>query len=448
MKVIRRSIAFWIVILLAAIPGTVGGQSSLTLSEFCRIDIGAPIESSPAGGDWPMFRHDKSHTGFVQSPPSEVYFGANDLRLYSISTANCAERWSFLTGGAIKSSPAVEVDANGSAVLIYVGSDDGKVYAVTSNGDRLWQFAPALELDRTFRNRPPGPVRSSPLLTNLESITTGIVEPGLVVGTDDGHIYLINRLQGEDKARFPSRLMGVNAAGGNVIQEDFLGPIRSSPVADIVDEEFQDIQIYFGSFDRSSWAFEDSYLPNTATGRGEIAPSGVNWLDSPVYASIAVGDDDIFYVVSSVGSMFAIRPDLVEQWRLLLSGDVMGSPAVGSSGKIFIGTMSGTMHSINPNGTFSCSFQVFGPDGRANSGDELLYGIQSSPAITPDGLVIFGANDGYLYVIDEKSCVLRASFKTRGPIISSPLVTQFDEERKQVMFGSGDGTFYILSLFD
>jgi hypothetical protein len=56
---------------------------------------------------WPMFRHDLNHTG------------------YSTSTAPNTNHtiWTYTTGGFVSSSPAVADDR------VYVGSDDGKVYA-------------------------------------------------------------------------------------------------------------------------------------------------------------------------------------------------------------------------------------------------------------------------------------------------------------------------------
>ena len=68
-------------------------------------------------GDWPMFNHDLAHTG------------------YSTSTVPMTNQtlWTFTTGGAVESSPAV---VNG---IVYVGSDDGCVYALNAaNGALIW----------------------------------------------------------------------------------------------------------------------------------------------------------------------------------------------------------------------------------------------------------------------------------------------------------------------
>jgi outer membrane protein assembly factor BamB len=47
--------------------------------------------------------------------------------VYALNARTGAKLWSYTTGGAVDSPPAV---ANG---MVYVGSDDGKVYAFGLN---------------------------------------------------------------------------------------------------------------------------------------------------------------------------------------------------------------------------------------------------------------------------------------------------------------------------
>jgi len=53
-----------------------------------------------------------------------VYFGCDDGRLYALEVAAGKELWKFKTGDAIESSPYV---ADG---VVYVGSNDGCLYAI------------------------------------------------------------------------------------------------------------------------------------------------------------------------------------------------------------------------------------------------------------------------------------------------------------------------------
>jgi outer membrane protein assembly factor BamB len=65
--------------------------------------------------------------GAVQSSPAVangvVYIGSDDFKVYALNAKTGAKLWSYLTGNKVDSSPAV---SNG---VVYVGSEDGKVYA-------------------------------------------------------------------------------------------------------------------------------------------------------------------------------------------------------------------------------------------------------------------------------------------------------------------------------
>jgi outer membrane protein assembly factor BamB len=93
-----------------------------------------------------MFHHDLSHMG------------------YSTSTALRTNQtlWTYTTGGAVETSPAVVDD------MVYIGSDDNEVYAFNaSTGALVWSY--------TTR----GNVFSSP------AVADGV----LYVGSDDGNVY-------------------------------------------------------------------------------------------------------------------------------------------------------------------------------------------------------------------------------------------------------------------
>jgi len=112
-----------------------------------------PCPAPPAKAviDWAQFRFAPCHTGFnpyelVLSPDT---VGSLDLR------------WSYQTGDMVNSSPAV---ANG---VVYVGSDDGNLYALrASTGEVIWKYASG------------EPVDSSPAVAN------GVV----YMGSDDGNL--------------------------------------------------------------------------------------------------------------------------------------------------------------------------------------------------------------------------------------------------------------------
>ncbi|MEK6975252.1 MAG: PQQ-binding-like beta-propeller repeat protein [Candidatus Thermoplasmatota archaeon] len=93
----------------------------------------------------------------VHSSPAtdgiNVYFGANNGRVYAITLSGGTLVWEYTTGGAVISSPAV------SNSIVVVGSDDGKVYWLRSNNGTLHKSyiadspiksSPAIDGNRTF----------------------------------------------------------------------------------------------------------------------------------------------------------------------------------------------------------------------------------------------------------------------------------------------------------
>ncbi|MEM3845796.1 MAG: PQQ-binding-like beta-propeller repeat protein [Candidatus Parvarchaeota archaeon] len=64
-----------------------------------------------------------------------LYIGNEAGYLDAINITNGQLNWSYKTGGYILSSPAVDADGT-----IYVGSEDGNLYALNSNGSLYWKY--------------------------------------------------------------------------------------------------------------------------------------------------------------------------------------------------------------------------------------------------------------------------------------------------------------------
>ena len=101
-----------------------------------------------------------------------VYVGSDDGNLYAFDE-NGEFKWKFPTGAPVRSSPAV--DKNGD---IYFGSDDGSVYALFPDGALKWSF-------QTY-----SAVRSSPAIGP---------EKRLYVGSDDGYLYCLGESDEENR---------------------------------------------------------------------------------------------------------------------------------------------------------------------------------------------------------------------------------------------------------
>ena len=88
--------------------GSVYGYSALSGESRWTFETGKPVRSSPS----------------VASKSGLVYFGCNDGKVYCLDVKTGTKQWEHATGGAVISSPWP-----GDGV-IYVGSDDGHIYAL------------------------------------------------------------------------------------------------------------------------------------------------------------------------------------------------------------------------------------------------------------------------------------------------------------------------------
>lgn len=312
--------------------------------------------------------------GYVESSAAIAadgtsYIGSGDGKIYAI-TQNGTLRWTLNLGAPIDSSPAVADDGR-----FCVGCNDGKLYCINPNGTVNWSYNAG------------GAVRSSPLIKD------GIV----YAGSSNGSLHAVNIADG-------TRLW-VHATGGAV---------SSSPAID------QAGVIYVCS--------EDGYLY-------AINPNGTRkWrylTGSAVIASPAIGSDGTVYFGSGDGKFYAINSDGTKQWSFTTGALTNSSPAIGNDGNIYFGTGydggDGKFYALQPNGTQVWKVDL--PNG----------GVQSSPAIDPSGMIYFGACNSKMYAYNPDG-TKRWEYATGSSIIGSPALGA----DSSVVFGSYDGKIYCL----
>ncbi len=207
------------------------------------------------GSPWPRFG--RNNTGQARSP-------------YYTSHINGTEKWSFSTGDYVVSSPAVGGDGT-----VYVGSDDGNVYALNgSTGSEIWNFttggdvhysSPAVGGDGTVYI---GSVDGNVYALNgsdgseIWNFTTGdgvdsspaIGADGTVyIGSEDNHVYALDGSTGSEIWNFTT---------GN--------DVRSSPAIG------SDGTIYIGSYDHNVYALTGKYnnLTTNSTTGGSVDDPG------------------------------------------------------------------------------------------------------------------------------------------------------------------------------
>jgi len=94
--------------------------------------------------------------------------------LYAVTLSNKSVKWSFEAVGALRASPVLYGD------LIYVGSEDKRVYALDKyTGELVW----SLKLD------------------DVVAASASVAGLTLVIGTESGTVYGIHRTEGEERWR-------------------------------------------------------------------------------------------------------------------------------------------------------------------------------------------------------------------------------------------------------
>lgn len=349
------------------------------------------IEYVPGVLVWPKFRSDARNTGkasvrapstanlhwriqtqgYVESSAAigrdgTAYIGSSDGKLYAISPSG-AVRWAYQTGSCIDSSPAVDADGR-----IYVGSYDGSLYCLQHDGSLLWKFAAG------------GMIWSSPAIG---------ADGTIYFGCQDHRLYALNP-NGSEKWRY--------TAGGSV---------WSSPaLAD-------DGTVYFGCGDGKLYALSSS--------------GGLKWTwqtGSAVDSSPAVGEDGAVYFGSGDGHLYALRADGSQRWRVYLGLLADSSPAVTPDGRVYVGT-GGSGH---PGGLYAYT----------DSGEKLWFlpfsrGVRSSPAVGHDGNICFGTGNGTVHMVDPTGKTLW-TYDTGESVLSSPALGL----NGTLIVGSDDGGIY------
>ena len=185
---------------------------------------------------WQMFRGDIQHTG------QSIYKGPQTNNL----------KWSFQIDTRITSSPSI-----GSDGTIYVGSIDGRLYAINPDGTTKWAFQVGNE------------ITASPAIGDDGTI---------YVGSRDKKMYAITP-EGKPKWTF--------AANGIILSS-------AAVTADA---------LYFGSDDNTLYVLTlDGKLKWKFTAKSNITASPTLWTDGTVY------------LFETSGAMHALSPDGMEKW--------------------------------------------------------------------------------------------------------------------------------------
>jgi len=271
-------------------------------------------------------------------PDGTIYVGSWDGKLYAIRDTGTAltKLWEYQTNSFIYSSVAIGADGT-----LYVGSGDSNLHAINADGTPKWKFPV------------PDWVDSSPAVA---------ANGNVIVGSWDGRVYAIDP-DGNEKWSF---MTGASVLGSPAIAADGT--------------------IYIGSTDNFLYAL------NPDGSKRWDYQTGADVESSPV-----IGTDGTVYVGSNDGYVYAIRSDGTLAWRTQIGATVASTPALRADGSLVVGvattfgtSVPGQLVCLNSNGTVKWRF---------NAADI----VDSSPAIGADNRIYFTDYARRLYTLNGSS---------------------------------------------
>jgi outer membrane protein assembly factor BamB len=324
-----------------------------------------------ATAPWPQMRLDERNT--ARSPVPQVASGS-------------ARPWEVRTGKGVFNTAVV--DRRGVA---YIGSADGRVYAIGPRGGVRWTF------------RTGGIIDAAGLLVGRD----------LVVGSGDETLYRLRTRRGlPPRRRVVWRFRTpLKPATGQLVNW-WEGPLSRHPDGDIL-------------------------AGNTGGGAHKITPEGklvyVRQAGNSVWTAPATGADGTTYWGSVDRTIFALDPAGAVKWSTQTLGFVTASPAVGGDGTVYSASFDGKVYALDPaTGLPKWTFQT----------RDHIYG---GPALSSTGLIVIGSTDGGLYGITPAGT--RAwRYDTGDPIRSSPVIGVAADGTEIAYVGSSNGRLYAIDV--
>ncbi|MEW6219771.1 MAG: PQQ-binding-like beta-propeller repeat protein [Thermodesulfobacteriota bacterium] len=213
------------------------------------------------------------------------------------------------------------------------------------------------------------------------------------------------------------------------------------------------------------WVFQE---PAWAAGEGWTWSSPAIGPDGTIYfGSREPGEGNDF----AGGKLYALSPDGTRKWATVV-GTPSTTPAIAADGTIHVGTGTGLLYALDPQGGIKWIFTpelpywvestpAIGPDGvvyvgSMGYGGKRLYAIgpdgaerwffeagarlNRGPVLSEDGTILIGAEDGELRALSPEGVQLW-SFRAGGGLLAAPAIGAYGT----VFFGAADGKLYAVN---
>lgn len=304
-----------------------------------------------------------------------VYINPWDVYTYAI-TPEGKLKWKCKTYYT-PSSPAIGYDGT-----LYVAADDGHFYAITPEGKLKWQsklvvggetwFPPAIGLDGTLYVSVRNVIYAVDTLGNLKwsfevpgswSLTIissmAIDGEGNICFCTDGGSFCVITPQGKLKIRL------------DILQYVVWTSEWTSPAIDA------DGTLYLGGthFSVLNSDYTEKWRLNEEIGYGNVETTPTIGSDGTIYFGVNDWVGRKLSNMQLVGYLYAFTPEGERKWRYKIGGEIKSSPAIGSDGTVYVGSLDSCFYAIRSDskGLVSSPWPKFQHDnqntGRAGGGN-------------------------------------------------------------------------------
>jgi polysaccharide biosynthesis protein PslG len=364
-----------------ALQGYLGALAATEAEAAPQFSDGAPYRQG-----WQFAIVGKSRTAPARAADGTIYVGSDPGRLYALTPAG-GLRWVFDAPGALQSAPAL-----GDGGAIYLGDESGHLTALRPDGSVIWQRALG------------GAVRGTPQLDVGTLYVATLAGEALRLDAGDGKLIWRVQLGAAAAPVLLARpavggpaLLDAPTAAGQVLAITTAGTIRwraqiaeriaAAPALATTPEGTA--QLLIGD--------AEGYLSslNPASGRLRWRRKLVERVESPtlpatsalIAAPPLVGADGTIYLGGRDGVVTALDSAGQPRWRYISGNDISASPATGLDGMIYVGL-------------YDKRLLALGPDGWLRWEVKLNGALRATALVGPDGVLYVTSLGGRLYALE------------------------------------------------
>ncbi len=286
-----------------------------------------------------------------------VIVPGGDGYLHALDKSTGERKWLFKADGASDDTHSTGVIVNsfegnvtqGPNGLIYAGNDNGHMYCLDEQGNKLWAL------------------KTNMMIWSMAAFSSDM--KWMVFGSLDKHLYLVDPLTGK------------------VFDKDkFFGEVKASPSLDGNNIYFGDSQ---GNF--YSYKVENKKLKK-------------NWkvsVGNEVYSS-AANKGDVVVFGSLDGKLYAFSKDGKALWHFNTYSPISSSPVITADDVAIFGNRNGELYALDLiTGKRIFSYKTSAQTAKTN--------LDASPLITRSGKIINGSYSGVIYQVPFEFCANTSS---------------------------------------